>query len=232
MSISLHRPSRRSFRPRVQKVKPTFRLLLGALLLTGSVACSAHAQTAPISGLDKQLDRIDLAVSGGGYFNSATAGKNEEGVYITNTPGNTLGALVTIRYVPKPYFGLEFNFGYARYTQNYSNAGGIQANEDEFTLGYVAHPPIHIAGLKPFLAVGLGTTEFKPTRGGGEGLPLQARASYYGAIGADYMVSPHIGLRAQYRETIELAPDFLQNYLTILQRTHTAEPAAGFFLKF
>jgi hypothetical protein len=74
---------------------------------------------------------------------------------------------------------------------------------------------------------------FRPTPGGGLALPEQARAAYYFSIGAETTVlSPHFGIRAQYRQVFFKAPDFLTNYLTIQQHTTTYEPGFGFFLRF
>ena len=50
--------------------------------------------------------------------------------------------------------------------------------------------------------------------------------------GVDDMVTERIGVRAQLRGSNSLAPDFGQNYLTILKRTWITEPTFGVFLKF
>jgi hypothetical protein len=39
-------------------------------------------------------------------------------------------------------------------------------------------------------------------------------------------------MRVGFRQLIYLAPDFLQNYLTITRRTRTSEPTIGFFVRF
>ena len=226
MSISLRRKFVRTFATSLSS--SMVRLCLCSLVLAGV----AHGQAEVQTKLSKQLDRTDLAVSGAGYFNSSTTGTNYLSQSVTDTPGNTLGALVQIRYTTKPYVGFEFNYGYARFTQKYSTIGGVQANSTEYSLGYVAHPPIEIFGLKPFLGVGAGTIAYKPTTFGGQGLKEQARALYYYDVGLDDMLTPHIGIRAQFRGSNSLAPDFGQNYLTILKRTWITEPAAGVFLKF
>ena len=206
-------------------------LIFGSLGVLATAQAGAQAQT--ITALDRQLSRLDLAVSGAGYFNTKTSGTNYLGQALVDDPGNTLGALVQIRYVAKPYVGLEFNFGYARFTQNFSTIGGVQSNADEYTFGYVVHPGFSVLGLTPFASVGAGSVANKPTPGGGQGLLTQARAAYYYDLGVDDMyLGPHFGLRAQFRQVISLAPDYGQNYLTIKQRTITSEPAFGVFLKF
>jgi hypothetical protein len=107
----------------------------------------------------------------------------------------------------------------------------VQQNTSEYTLGYVAHfSPRH--GIVPFAGAGLGTLDFRPTPGGGEGLLPQARATYYYTVGGDYRFSEHFGARAQFREQFYLAPDFETNYLTIHAHTTTFEPGFGFYARF
>lgn len=218
-------------------------------LLTTLAAPTVKAQDSQESqhpGLDKQLSRIDFAVSGVGVFNndsSGTAIVEAVPTTVTLSPGNTLGALLTLRYVKSPFIGAEFNYGYARYTDTFTpfgtqpvngvpSIGGVQQNASEYTFGYVAHVRPFF-GLIPFASAGLGTIVFRPTPGGGEGLTNQARAAYYYSVGVEQTVlSPHFGIRAQVRQVFFKAPDFQTNYLTIQQHTSTFEPGIGFFLRF
>lgn len=212
-------------------------------LFAALAGASAQQQASIPTPLQHQLDRLDLAVSGVGIFNRPSSGtvKNSTqpgGGTVSINPGNTLGALITVRYVVKPLVGFEFNYGYSRYTQKFTGVSGtpgvfgVQNNAKEYTFGYVAHTP-QLFGVNPFIAVGAGTTAFRPTTTGGAGLLTQARATYYYSIGAESTLgSPHFGLRAQFREAFFLAPDFSANYLTIKQRTTTFEPGIGFFIRF
>lgn len=211
------------------------------LCLVATVAApNIKAQEPQHPGLDRQLERIDLGVSGVGVFNndsSGTAIVNGKPTTVTLSPGNTLGALITVRYTKSPLLGFEFNYGYARYTDTFTPFGaqpfaGVQQNASEYTAGYVAHiRPVF--GLHPFASAGLGTIAFRPTPRGGEGLIKQARAAYYYAVGAEQNVfSPHFGIRVQVRQVFFKAPDFGTNYLTIQQHTSTFEPGVGFFLRF
>jgi opacity protein-like surface antigen len=206
---------------------------------------TAKAQDVPETALDHQLSRVDLGVIGSGSFNgdaSGTAITDGESTTVHYHAGNTLGALITVRYVKSPLLGLEFNYGYARYTDTFSPFGtittppsssGIQQDAKEYTFGYVAHTRKQFFGVTPFAAIGLGTTEFSPTRNGGQRYYPQARASYYYSVGAETTVlSPHFGLRAQFRQVFFKAPDFETNFLTIQQHTSTIEPGFGFFLRF
>jgi hypothetical protein len=217
------------------------RSVLFCLLLT-AVGSTAKAQTSQNPALDRQLSRIDLGVTAVAVFN-----KDSNGVAVVNgkpqtpvnlSPGQTAGAVVTLRYTIKPLVGFEGNYGYARYTDTFTPFGsqpngGVQQNASEYTLGYVAHAKKEYFGLTPFASAGAGTMVFRPTPGGGLALPEQARAVYYFSVGAETTVlSPHFGVRAQYRQLFFKAPDFLTNYLTIQQHTTTYEPGFGFFLRF
>jgi hypothetical protein len=214
-------------------------------LFVAVAGSAAKAQISQNPTLDHQLSRIDLGVVASGIFNkdsSGTAIADAQSTLVNLHPGNTVGPLITIRYTVSPLVGFEFNYGYARYTDSFTPCGsittppsicGIQQNGAEYTLGYVAHSRKQYFGVTPFVALGLGTTDFRPTPGGGLGYLPQARATYYYSIGAETTVlSPHFGVRAQFRQAFFKAPDFETNYLTIQQHTSTIEPGFGFFLRF
>jgi len=205
------------------------------------------AQTTPKTPAQRQFDRIDFAISGAGEFTSTVSGieqRDENTTHSTLTikPSTTIGELVTLRYTAKPYVGFEFNFGNTRFTQNYTFSpppsptiltGGAQSNARELTLGYVAHPQSRPFGVQPFVGVGGGTIRFKPTPLGGQGLPQQYRAVYYYTVGVENnFPDSHFGVRLGFRQLFYLAPDFLQNYLTITRRVRTSEPTIGFFVRF
>jgi hypothetical protein len=217
------------------------RSVLFCLLLTVAGSTAKAQTTQPPTALDRQLSRVDLGIIGVGVFNkdsNGTAIINTKPTEINLSPGNTAGAVVTLRYIVSPFIGFEGNYGYARYTDTFTPFGaqptaGVQQNASEYTFGYVAHARKQYFGLTPFASAGLGTMAFRPTPGGGEALPKQARAAYYFSVGAETTVlSPHFGIRAVYRQVFFKAPDFETNYLTIQQHTTTFEPGFGFFLRF
>jgi len=222
-----------------------------AAFLFASLVAGAHAQTEapPPTALQKQLDKLDLSIAGVGIFNNTVSGTvvpvaPNEGLAMTQSGSNTLGALVSIHYPAKPYFGLEFNYSYARYTENYSGPAiasflpngitdfQVQTKVSEYTFGYLITPPYTIFGLQPFASAGAGPMAFNPTPGGGQSLPEKARMTYYYSLGMQKDVSPHFGLRVGFRELFFLDPDFGQNYLTILKHATTLEPMAGFYIRY
>jgi hypothetical protein len=216
--------------------------LFFATALLGTFCSAGAQQTPPPTFLDKQLSRLDLGISAAALLNQTVSGTvlptaaPNAGQLESDEQSNTVGALVNIHYVVKPLVGIEFNYLYSRYTENYSwpsnTAFGVQTQADEITLGYIVHPKINFFGLQPFVSAGAGSTEFKPTAHGGESLPTKARATYYYSIGVQDDISPHFGLRAGFRQTFFLAPDFGQNYLTTLQHTTSYQPTGGFYLRF
>jgi hypothetical protein len=229
-------------------IRKAFPFLAAALL--GSTLVSAYGQTsAPPTALSKQIDKIDLTIAGVGIFNTTVTGdvvpvSDNRGESITQFGSNTLGALVSIHYPAKPYFGLEFNYGYARYTENFEGPGvadflpagttdfQIQTKVNEYSFGYLITPPHQILGLQPFVSAGAGTQAFKPTAFGGQEEPEKARMTYYYSLGLQKDYSQHFGFRVGFRELFFLDPDFGQNYLTILKHANTYEPMAGFYLRY
>jgi hypothetical protein len=209
------------------------RTLLFCLLAT--LAGSTAKAQAPPSALSRFFSHVDFGASGIGAFTKTVSGVNYLNVPVTQSASSTFGALVMVRYTKSPYIGGEFNYTYARYTEAYTTyfPGGVQTNASEYSLGYVAHPQHKIFGADPFLSAGAGSTAFRPTAHGGQGLSTQARATYYYNVGLEKPVfSEKFGLRVNFRENFYLAPDYGQNYLTILKHTTTFEPGFGFYYKF
>ncbi len=214
-------------------------------LIVAVAGFTAEAQTTESSTLSRQLSRLDLGILGSGFLNSDSSGTaiaDGQSTLVRLHPSSTVAPLITIRYTKSPLVGIEFNYSYARYTNTFTPCGalttppsvcGIQQNRSGYTFGYVAHTRKQYYGVTPFAAVGAGTYEFSPTAQGGLSYLPQARATYYYSIGAETTVlSPHFGLRAQFRQSFFKAPDFETNYLTIQQRTSSIEPAIGIFLHF
>jgi hypothetical protein len=215
-----------------------------ALLSLASLAAVSTAHTTPLTPLDKQLNRIDLGITGMGVFNSSTSGPTAPFNYnVTDTPSNGGGVLIDLRYIKSPLVGFEFNYTYARNAQNYNyianNTGtqtpsvlNVQVNSHEYSAGWVVHTP-KVFGIGTFASAGIGTTAFKPTSTGGEGAQEQARMTYYYNVGVEQQViNPHFGFRAAFRQSFYLAPDFQQTFLRDYKHTSSIEPNAGIYLHF
>ncbi|CAN5667902.1 hypothetical protein BH10ACI4_BH10ACI4_29660 [soil metagenome] len=205
-----------------------------ALLCLSLSYSTARAQALPETALQHHLSRVDLGVTAVGQLTGDVAGQNYLKQNITLRASKTVGFLATLRYIKSPLVGLEANYMQARYTENFSNiVGGVQTKASEYSLGYVVHAPSFF-GFKPYAAVGAGSTAFRPTAGGGQGLSAQARMTYYYNVGLDddALISKHFGVRVHMRQAFYKAPDFGQNYLTIQKHTSTLEPGIGFYLRF
>jgi hypothetical protein len=237
-------------------------LAAGAFACFASLASAQDTSAVPFTPLQKQLSRLDFSVSGIGQFSKSVSGpvqpadapdycssyppasataQNCGSNVISEAPSSTLGALVGFRYTYKPLIGIEFNYTYARYTETFNDVttattlspGQIQTGVDEASFGYVIAPKRQFMGLQPFASAGAGSTRFKPTSHGGQGAPIQWRATYYYSIGVeDNFGGGHFGVRAAFRQAFFKAPDFLLNYLTINQHTYAIEPTIGFFVRF
>ncbi|QMV17661.1 hypothetical protein GOB94_02290 [Granulicella sp. 5B5] len=225
----------------IRKATTLYAALLFACTATTAVALAQTDAGVPETPLQKQIERLDLGITAVGMYNTTVSGPvvspvaNQGNGPVTQYGSNTVGVLATIRYIAKPYFGLEFNYGQARYTEHYSVAPfEIQTKVQEYTFGYIATPPHPIFGLQPYLGAGAGTTAFHPTAGGGEGAPEQARATYYYTLGVQKYLddTQHFGFRAGFRQAFYLDPDFGQNYLTILKHSSSYEPQIGFYLHY
>jgi hypothetical protein len=224
------------------KVSPLYAAIMFACTAASAVALGQTDDQVPESALARQIHRMDLGITGVGMYNTTVKGPNSSPV--ANQPGvgtitqfgsNTAALLGELRYIVKPYVGFEFNYGYGRYTENYSvSPFQIQTRVNEYTLGYIATPPVQFLGIQPYLGAGGGAQGFTPTKGGGVGAKEQARATYYYTIGVqkDLDDAHHFGLRVGFRELFFLDPDFGQNYLTITKHANTYEPQAGFYLRY
>ena len=222
------------------------------LLPVAPLALVAHAQDAQptVTRTSRFLAHFDLGVSGTALFTKNVSGTVNQKILgppysLSQSASTSAGALVTLRAQKSAWKGLELNYGYGRLSQTFdcSNQAGAtcplpgsflpQATSNEYTIGYLARPERNIFGFKPYLSVGAGSTNFKPTKNGGQGLPPQARATYYYSVGGEsLLVGDTLGLRVGIRQLFYKAPDFGQNYLTINKRTFTVEPQVGLYLHF
>jgi hypothetical protein len=220
-------------------------LCLAASLTAIVAGPAAHAQaTSGTTGLERQLQRLDLGLNVTGSITTDVSGTNYLGQQVDHNTSTTVGGLAQFRYTKSAWKGAEFNIGYARYSHNFTTTAEpttpsssvpflpVQTNSFEFTLGYVAHPHYQFLGAQPFFGGGGGLLYFHPTAGGGEGLPNQGAGAVYYNAGIEKMVLTHFGFRAQFRQLFYLAPDFYQNYLTVNKHASTFEPAIGFYIHY
>jgi len=89
--------------------------------------------------------------------------------------------------------------------------------------------------LHPYALAGGGALLFDPTGNGGSsfaGATWEAKGAFVYGAGADYTLTRHLSLRAEYRGYVYKAPDFNVASLNTNAWTHTAQPSAGIVFRF
>jgi len=87
--------------------------------------------------------------------------------------------------------------------------------------------------LDPYVLAGAGALTFNP--GGNTliaGADTQTRAAFVYGGGADFPLTHHFSLRAEYRGLVYKTPDFGLRALNTDTLTHTAQPSAGIVFRF
>lgn len=185
------------------------------------------------AALAQEGERHEFSVQGTGFF---TKDSQENG--ITHHATDTGGLLVGYRFHFNRWLAADASYGYDRNTQqSFSPAGltGIQSNVHQATAALVVTLPINVARLKPYALAGAGALVFDPTGNVGGFVPgaqSQAKAAFVYGAGADYRLSSHIALRAEYRGLVYNRPDFGLAGMDLNVTTHTAQPSAGIVIKF
>jgi len=163
-------------------------------------------------------------------FGSWVKNTTQDGVSQDAT--NSGGVLANYRFFFTKSHGVEINYGYSLNTQNYGLASGplgVKANQHEVTAAYVyRHSLKHFT---PFVEAGVGGLVFHPTDA--SGASTQARAAFVYGGGADFNITHHIFMRAEYRGLVYNSPTFdLAPAAGTDRITHRAEPSVGFGYRF
>ncbi len=200
------------------------KLVVAAVLVILVSASSAMAQ---------ERRWQEISVQGTGFFTKDSSG-NGINQHATDTGGFLLG----YRYHFNRWLAADASYGYARNTQqNFSSSGplSVQANVHQATGALVVTVPRRVFKLHPYVLAGAGTLIFDPTgsRGGFvSGAQSQAKAAFVYGGGADYDLSKHFTLRAEYRGFVYERPDFQLDALHSGATAHTAQPSAGIVFRF
>ena len=151
---------------------------------------------------------------------------------IENNATNSGGVLGSYRYFFSAHNGVEANYGYSLNTQSYSSTNGalgVKSYSHEISAAYVFRMPMR--KFTPFVLAGAGGLIFDPKDF--VGASSQARAAFVYGGGADFKLSEHFFMRAEYRGFIYNSPTYDLTGLAGADRiTHRAEPSVGFGYRF
>jgi len=177
--------------------------------------------------------RQEISVQGTGFFTKDSSGNG-----INQHATDTGGFLLSYRYHFNRWLAADASYGYARNTQqNFTSSSqfGVQANVHQATGALVVTAPHRIFRLAPYVLAGTGALVFDPTGNAGgsvSGAQSQSKAAFVYGGGADYDLSRHFTLRAEYRGFVYGRPDFDLAALHSGTTTHTAQPSAGIVFRF
>ena len=174
-----------------------------------------------------KMHQVDLGVSAMSPFTRTLTSDSVNQQYTTDTTG----FLFSLKEHPVAWAGVEFNYGYSKYSQVYRATAGtanVKSYNHEATAAYLFHP--HVKHLQPFIAVGGGAVDFQPA-----GLPVanQWRGAGLVEVGFDLPTrNPHLGFRAMGRTLIYRAPNFNTPVISTGSWVATVEPAGGVYFRF
>jgi opacity protein-like surface antigen len=197
-----------------------------AIILTGFVVLVSL-------GAFAQESRSEISLQGTGFFTKDTNGQG-----VSRTTTDTGGFLIGYRYHFNRWLSAEANYGWDRDSQKFSSAGGfsrIQSDVHTATADAVVNLPFPIGKFHPYVLGGGGSLVFHPTGNAGGFLPgadTQAKGTFVYGAGANYTLTRHISLRAEYRGYVYKDADFGVKTLNTDSWTHTAQPSAGIAFRF
>ena len=185
------------------------------------------ATALPAFSQSETPDKNEVSVQAFGSFVKSTTDNG-----IENKATNSGGVLGSYRYFFNANNGVEANYGYSLNTQSYSSTNGalgVKSYSHEISAAYVFRMPMR--KFTPFVLAGAGGLIFDPKDF--VGASSQARAAFVYGGGADFKLSEHFFMRAEYRGFIYNSPTYDLTGLAGADRTtHRAEPSIGFGYRF
>jgi opacity protein-like surface antigen len=185
----------------------------------------------------QELLRNEVSVQGTGFL---TGDSEENGIKQHTTDSG--GLLATYRYHFNGWLAADGSYGYTRNTQkSFASEGdlNVKSNIHQVTGALVVTSPRRVAGLSPYALAGVGSLTFDPTRNPGgfaPGAERQTKAAFVYGGGADINLTRRFAFRVQYRGLVYQRPDFGLTVgilpLNTDATTHTAQPSAGFVIRF
>jgi opacity protein-like surface antigen len=141
---------------------------------------------------------------------------------VTQSTSLSGGGLATLHQSFAPWLGYNVNFGYTRFTEHYSNGqqilpgppygiptfirGDVRTAMQEVTIASVVEGP-RTRKFSTFAQLGGGGLFFEPNNSGIQARQQTRPAMVFG-VGANFKLSEHLDLRAEYRGLFYKSPDF------------------------
>jgi len=185
------------------------------------------------SSTAQELPRNEVSVQGTGFLT-----KDSEGNGIRQHTTDSGGLLASYRFHFNSWLAADGSYGYTRNTLwNLTSAGvfNVQSNVHQATGTLVMTSPRLFFGLSPYAMAGVGALTFDPTGNSGGfllGSESQTKAAFVYGGGADVNLTRRFALRFQFRGLVYKRPDFGLASLNSDATTHTAQPSAGFVIRF
>ncbi len=194
------------------------RFLPSALLFASAIAAQ---------GQFYKLHNVDLGVNAMSPFTKSLTNDSNSVQRTTDTTG----FLFTMREHPFAWAGVEFNYGYSKYSQVYTAPSAnarVNSYNHEATAAYLFHP--HFRKLQPFVGVGGGAIDFLPAGGA---VSNQWRGAGLLEAGLELPTkNPHLGFKVQGRSLFYRAPNFYSSLVSSRAWVATVEPSAGVYWRF
>jgi opacity protein-like surface antigen len=141
---------------------------------------------------------------------------------VTQSTSLSGGGLATLHQSFTPWLGYNVNFGYTRFTEHYSNGeqivpgppygiptfirGDVRTAMQEVTIASVVEGP-RTRRFSTFAQFGGGGLFFEPNNSAIQARQQIRPAMVFG-VGANFKLSEHLDLRAEYRGLFYKSPDF------------------------
>lgn len=156
---------------------------------------------------------------------------------LAQSASTSAGVLASFRYSPSRFATLEFNYGHARDTQYFTNAGvqsSVHTGVHEVTGAYVLNLPWHPTRMQPFALVGAGIMQFNPINSGTSvpGAQSQTKPAVLWGAGVNYGLSRHFSFRLQYRGLFYAGPNFNLVSLKTDRWQPLSQPSFGIVYRF
>lgn len=223
---------------RVSKYLPL--TLFAAALTTSAQKVNyfhTHGASVSVGGTGQFSTILEQGSTAGNYSIANTRGA-QQATAVSNQQQYTTGSagfVTSLAYHPKPWAGVEFNYGFTHYAERYAyNYAGTAATQKtsvvtdwhEATGAYQFHPK-HIP-FQPFVNIGGGAIDFNPRNASN-----QWRGAGLLEAGFDLPVHySHIGFRVQGRSLYYRSPNFYNAAISTRSWRVTTEPSVSAFYRF